>query len=109
MRIPAAVLDTRLEGAKLGTTNARGAELGPYSPFRAVVDERATLRVDQRPDTDTAGQPIEVSVQVIAQLDRYLPPGSLIRLADGSIVTVANAATHSHRAGPSSAEMWCVR
>jgi hypothetical protein len=109
MRIPARVLDRRLEGAALGGTSLRGATVGEYSPFSAVVDERTTLRVDERPDSDTRGQMVTVTVQVIGQLEAYLAPGSRIRLDDGRVLTVVTAAKHSHRDGPSSAEMWCVR
>jgi len=108
MRIPARVLDRRLEGAPLEGTTFRGSTLADFAPFQAVVDERATLRVDQRPDSDTAGQEVTVTVQVIGQLESYLAPGSRIRLDDGRVLSVVNAGKHSHRDGPSSAEMWCA-
>jgi hypothetical protein len=108
MRLPRAILTHKVKLRPLAGTSARGATFAADLVRRAHVEERAVLRIDQRTDSATAGTEIQMNTQVIVQLEDYCPPGSRVELADGTIITVANAMRREHRDAPSHAELWGV-
>lgn len=108
MRVPGFILTHRVGLIPLEGTNARGSTFGAELTGKpAHVEERAALKLDERADSDTRGTVITMSVQVITQLENYLPPGSRITW-NGRTLTVANARRYEHPRAPSNAEMWCV-
>lgn len=112
MRLPAIVLDARVTAHPIDParfTAGGDVFLDPIEQLPAHVEERTTLRLDERQRSDTYGTPITVNAQVITQLDAQLPVGSKIDLPSGRTVTVTSLALRTGGpAVPEHAEHWGV-
>lgn len=87
--------------------NASGAVHAAAVTRPAHVEEKASLRIDERTGSETAGTEITMGVRVIVQLEDYRAPGSLVEW-NGRTLTVANAARFEHPYAPSHADLGCV-
>lgn len=107
MRLPAIVLESSVSVSRFQGANAIGQTFADPVPLRAHVEEKTSLRIDQRSASTTAGTEIVTRVLLIAQLDRTLTPGTRITTALGE-VSIVNASHLAHPSAPSHSELWCA-
>lgn len=112
VRLPAILLDATVTVHPIDPehfTASGDVFLDPIVGLRAHVEERTTLRIDERPRSETFGTPITVNAQAITQLPDQLQVGSKIDLPSGRTMTVTSLALRvGGPAVPEHAEHWGV-
>jgi len=107
LRLPAIILESTVTVARFEGANARGETFATPAPVRMHVEEKASLRIDRRAASETAGTEITTSVFMLAQLDRTLTPGTRIVTERGE-VSIVDVSHLSHPSAPSHSELWCA-
>ena len=114
MRIPDSVLEHRIAVRR---RQAVGSSSGPrydaeVTGVHALVVDKAELVLDARRDSETRGQQILSSSQVLVQPEDYVAPGSLVTVWKGKpmerTAEVVASAYLEHSKAPSQAQMWLV-
>lgn len=114
MKIPEHLLEHRVEIARRldvpGALQQQFADV-EHDVHAIVVDGRKMV-VDQRQSSETLGQQIMSTAQILVQPDKYAPPGSKVTVWKGTPMerpgVVIATAYGRHSIAPESAQMWIV-
>lgn len=114
MRIPDYYLEHRVTLKPIRDVgSSTGALFHPeIRNVKALIADKRTTVVDQRPASETRGEEIIVSGQVVMQKESYVKPGSLVTIWGGTPMEreaeVVAATYADHKRAPSSSTVWIL-
>jgi len=114
MKIPLAYLEHRVTLRPVKAVSpSTGLAYDPDIPkVPALVVDKVHQVVDQRPSSETRGQTISASTQIVCRKERWIRPDSIIIVWPGTPMeretVVVAAGYNQHTQAPESAQFWVI-
>lgn len=112
MRIPERYLPHRITVEAIDPLGGGSKWATPKINVHALVVDKETQVVDARPDSETRGQVIMSSTQIVLQPEEWIPPGSRVTVWAGKPqekkMIVVTTGYFEHPIAPNSSQLWLV-